>query len=89
MKKILFILFSVLFLISCESDREPNSYSQYNVHKDECIDIINECDSYIRYYKINLEGHDYYFRKWATRMGVGSDLVHNPNCKCFKKDSIN
>ena len=44
-----------------------------------------------KYDKIVVEGHDYYFRTWASgnsldKFAVGSDLVHSGNCrKCSIK----
>ena len=38
------------------------------------------------YRKVEVEGHDFYFRTWGTERGTGSDLVHNPNCKKCSKD---
>ena len=90
MKKLFFILmaFITIALVSC---CQPENM-------DECcndVTIIRNSDNveYVlikdwfdfKYEKIVIEGHDYYFRGWATRGGHGSDLVHNPNCRQCKK----
>ena len=87
MKKI-FILLSlcIVFLTSCVCEEEGNcneTIDVYNTGEFEYVKIKGAMYEY-NYKKIVVEGHDYYFREWATKYGHGSDLVHNPNCKACK-----
>ena len=83
---IFLIVFISCILISCE---EPNyqNVRTINIDNKEYI-VIGDDDFGYKYQKIKVENHDFYFRRWKTRNGEGSDLVHNPNCWCNKKDSI-
>lgn len=85
MKKIFILLaIGLLSLVSCMCPNKNDEKCNETVDIGNCNDIehvtINDYYHY-NYKKIVLEGHDYYFRSWATRGGHGSDLVHNPNCK--------
>lgn len=84
MKKIFFILFSILLFTSCEDLRTPSSINEEMTNKSNYnyIRIISNDENY-DYEKIKLNGHDFFFRRWGTKYGNGSDLVHNPDCiKC-------
>jgi hypothetical protein len=81
MKKLAIIIFALALFASCT--REKKHIESAVVVDDEMVDINGKA-----YYKIELEGHQFYFRSWSTYTGIGSDLVHNPNCWCFEKDSI-
>ena len=80
MKKILYIIFGLLLFVSCQEIKEPVDTIEISSETD--FVVIND----IRYSKIELEGHQYYFRTFSTYCGTGSDLVHNPNCSCNKKE---
>ena len=80
MKKILYIIFGLLLFVSCEEIKDPVDTIEISSETD-CVEIDGKI-----YYKIQLEGHQYYFRTFSTYSGTGSDLVHNPNCSCNKKE---
>jgi uncharacterized protein YxeA len=82
MKKILYIIFGMLLFSSCNI-KDP----VYTIKISSETDYV-KIDGQ-RYYKIELEGHQYYFRKFSTYSETGSDLVHNPNCSCNKKEDDN
>lgn len=91
MKKI-FILLSlcIAFLASCKCEHRGDCNEVVDTKQDDMDYISIRAYMYdYNYYKIVLEGHDYYFRCWATRIGYGSDLVHNPNCKVCKVSVLN
>ena len=83
MKNILYIIFGLLLLTSCKEKKDP-VYTIEISSETDCVKIDGQ-----RYYKIELEGHQYYFRTFSTYSGTGSDLVHNPNCSCNKKEDDN
>ena len=64
----------------CKDIKDP-VYTIKISSETDCVKIDGQ-----RYYKIELEGHQYYFRTFSTYSGTGSDLVHNPNCSCNKKE---
>lgn len=82
MKKLAIIIFAFALFASCSN--QSQHIESAVVVDNEMVDINGNT-----YYKIELEGHRFYFRSWETYCGVGSDLVHNPNCWCFNKDSLN
>lgn len=54
----------------------------------ECITIKDGWNTY-NYKKVMIENHEYYFRTWKTKIGFGSDLVHNLNCStCNNEENI-
>ena len=81
MKKLLCILFGLVLFISCD-EREPTEKIRTSSNT-ESISVNGKKD-----YKIELEGHQFYFRSWSTYCGTGSDLVHNPNCWCNKRNTV-
>lgn len=82
MRKLLYILFGLVLFISCDKDeREPTEKVRTSSNT-ESVAIDGK-----KYYKIELEGHQFYFRSWSTYNGNGSDLVHDPNCWCNKRNT--
>ena len=82
MKKILFLLFSVVLLASCHERRETVIE---HVKSTSAYLNINNC----KYYKVNLNGHDIYQYTFSTYYGRGSDILHIEDmcekCKTEKK----
>lgn len=76
MKKLLFIVLSLLLLYGC------SDYNTYSSWIDE-VDVIRRGevlnDIYIR--KFTYEGHKYL--KFDSHC-----VIHDPNCECFNKDRI-
>lgn len=78
--KNLLILFVCCIFISCNKEyiAKPEVSTT-----EETIVIKDGWENY-KYKKVIIEDHEYYFRRWATRNGTGSNLVHNPNCSTCK-----
>lgn len=91
MKKLFSILtaFIAIALVSCcQSENMDENCDDVTIirRNSDNVEYVLIKDWFdFKYEKIVIEGHDYYFRGWATRGGHGSDLVHNPNCRQCKK----
>lgn len=80
MKRILLLLFVTAFITSCD---ENNTGRIVECNKEGGTKIFNVYG--VRYYLIQLEGHDYLFRRWPTYGGMSSDLEHYVDCRKCKK----
>lgn len=82
MKKILFLLLSVVLLVSCDERRE--TAIEHVTSTGAYLDI-NGCE----YHKVSLNGHNIYQYIFTTYYGRGSDILHIENmcekCKTEKK----
>ena len=82
MKKILFLLLSVVLLVSCY---ERKATATEHVTSTGTYIDINGCE----YYNVKLNGHDIYQYTFSTYCGRGSDIIHIEDmcekCKTEKK----
>jgi hypothetical protein len=76
MKNLFYILFGFLLFVGCNNEKDPEAKIEITTETN-CVEINGR-----RFYKIELEGHQYYYRTYSTYGGRGTDLVHNPNCQC-------
>ena len=82
----IFICISIILIGLNSCVKYNKEYNLTNCEKNHLI-ISSEDNSYlnISIYKINYEGHDYIlFNKYKE-----VSVVHNPDCKYCKKDTIN
>lgn len=82
-KKALVAIIGLTSLVSCSSDVDvPENdvrYTEISIHKSTELCII----------KYEFEGHKYQFHAFhlGSLNGVGG-LVHDPDCSCFRNDSL-
>jgi len=76
----LLILFVCCIFISCQEKYIETP----EISTTEETIVIKEGYENFKYKKVIIEDHEYYFRIWTTRNGMGSNLVHNPNCSTCK-----
>ena len=81
MKKILFILTLLIMCISCDSFNRIEEEQRQQRIEDH---MNNTTDLEENFYNVRFDGHLYVVYKEQDVCGLGTAMVHSPNCECNK-----